>query len=98
MKGLIVVGSAQVGSHTNALAKYLTGQFDNHDVDVDIFDLAERPLNQLDFSGTTHSTEEIKANTKRVPRQSDGSGFPNFWYAKLSWFIFRHFKKCVRSH
>ncbi|OUJ19665.1 FMN-dependent NADH-azoreductase, partial [Corynebacterium kefirresidentii] len=23
-----------------------------------------RPLNQLDFSGTTHSTEEIKANTK----------------------------------
>lgn len=25
MKGLIVVGSAQVGSHTNALAKYLTG-------------------------------------------------------------------------
>ena len=28
--------SAQVGSHTNALAKYLTGQFDNHDVDVDI--------------------------------------------------------------
>ncbi|MGX0302039.1 NADPH-dependent FMN reductase [Staphylococcus hominis] len=64
MKGLIVVGSAQVGSHTNALAKYLTGQFDNHDVDVDIFDLAERPLNQLDFSGKTHSTEEIKANTK----------------------------------
>ncbi|MDN8705000.1 NADPH-dependent FMN reductase, partial [Staphylococcus aureus] len=28
------------------------------------FDLAERPLNQLDFSGTTHSTEEIKANAK----------------------------------
>lgn len=44
MKGLIVVGSAQVGSHTNALAKYLTGQFDNHDVDVDIFDLAEKTI------------------------------------------------------
>ena len=58
MKGLIVVGSAQVGSHTNALAKYLTGQFDNHDVDVDIFDLAERPLNQLDFSG--HSQRKLK--------------------------------------
>ena len=28
MKGLIVVGSAKVGSHTNALAKYLVGQFD----------------------------------------------------------------------
>ncbi|MCE5098187.1 NADPH-dependent FMN reductase [Staphylococcus devriesei] len=64
MKGLIIVGSAKVGSHTNALAKYLVGQFDNHDIDVDIYDLAERPLNQLDFSGTTHPTETVKANTK----------------------------------
>ena len=94
MKGLIVVGSAQVGSHTNALAKYLTGQFDNHDVDVDIFDLAERPLNQLDFSGTTHSTEEIKANTKEFQDKAM-EAISNFWYAKLSWFIFRHFKNAL---
>lgn len=53
MKGLIIVGSARVGSHTNALAKYLIGQLDEHDVDVDIFDLAEKPIHQLDFSGTT---------------------------------------------
>ena len=26
MKGLIIIGSAQVGSHTNALSKYLKGQ------------------------------------------------------------------------
>lgn len=25
MKGLIIIGSAQVGSHTNALSKYLKG-------------------------------------------------------------------------
>ena len=64
MKGLIIVGSAKVGSHTNALAKYLVGQFDTHDLDVDIYDLAERPLNQLDFSGTTPSIDEIKTNIK----------------------------------
>ena len=34
MKGLIIVGSAQVGSHTNALAKYLKGQLGAHQVDV----------------------------------------------------------------
>ena len=64
MRGLIIVGSAKVGSHTNALAKYLVGQFDTHDLDVDIYDLAERPLNQLDFSGTTPSIDEIKTNIK----------------------------------
>ena len=26
MKGLIIIGSAQIGSHTNALSKYLKGQ------------------------------------------------------------------------
>lgn len=60
MKGLIIVGSARVGSHTNALAKYLTGQLDEHGVDVEIFDLAETPIHQLDFSGTTQAVDEIK--------------------------------------
>lgn len=41
MKGLIIIGSAQVGSHTNALSKYLKGQLGEHDVEVEIFDLAE---------------------------------------------------------
>ena len=75
MKGLIIVGSAQVGSHTNALAKYLVGQFDNHDMDVDIFDLAEKPLNQLDFSGTTPSVDEIKANTKEFKEKTMEADF-----------------------
>ena len=64
MKGLIIVGSARVGSHTNALAKYLIGQLDEHDVDVDIFDLAEKPIHQLDFSGTTQAAEDIKKMLK----------------------------------
>ncbi|MCI2775180.1 NADPH-dependent FMN reductase [Staphylococcus petrasii] len=75
MKGLIIVGSAQVGSHTNALAKYLVGQFDNHEMDVDIFDLAEKPLNQLDFSGTTPSVDEIKANTKEFKEKTMEADF-----------------------
>lgn len=49
MKGLIIIGSAQVGSHTNALSKYLKGQLGEHDVEVEIFDLAEKPIHQLDF-------------------------------------------------
>lgn len=44
MKGLIIVGSARVNSHTNALAKYLQQLFDNHQVECEIFDLAEKPL------------------------------------------------------
>ena len=59
MKGLII-GSAQVGSHTNALSKYLKGQLGEHDVEVEIFDLAEKPIHQLDFAGTTQAVDEIK--------------------------------------
>ena len=55
MKGLIIIGSAQVGSHTNALSKYLKGQLGEHDVEVEIFDLAEKPIHQLDFAGTTQA-------------------------------------------
>lgn len=49
MKGLIIIGSAQVNSHTSALARYLTEHFKTHDIEAEIFDLAEKPLNQLDF-------------------------------------------------
>ena len=64
MKGLIIIGSAQVNSHTSALARYLTEHFKTHDIEAEIFDLAEKPLNQLDFSGTTPSIDEIKQNMK----------------------------------
>ncbi|ORN96146.1 FMN-dependent NADH-azoreductase, partial [Staphylococcus aureus] len=66
MKGLIIIGSAQVNSHTNALATYLTEHFKTHNIEAEIFDLAENPLNQLDFSGTTPSVDEIKQNIKNL--------------------------------
>ena len=65
MKGLIIVGSARVGSHTNALAKYLIGQLDEHDVDVDIFDLAEKPIHQLTFL-VQHKLLKILKNVKEL--------------------------------
>lgn len=75
MKGLIIVGSARVGSHTNALAKYLTGQLDEHGVDVEIFDLAETPIHQLDFSGTTQAVDEIKKNVKDLQEKAMNADF-----------------------
>ena len=88
MKGLIIIGSAQIGSHTNALSKYLKGQLGEHDVEVEIFDLAEKPIHQLDFAGTTQAVDEIKNNVKSL--QSNGSRFLNFRNAKLSWIVFRY--------
>ncbi|SUM81032.1 azoreductase [Staphylococcus cohnii] len=41
MKGLIIIGSAKMGSHTNALAHYLKGHFEDQYFEVEIFDLAE---------------------------------------------------------
>ena len=41
MKGIAIIGSAQLGSHTSALAQYLQGQFEEHDVELEIFDLAK---------------------------------------------------------
>lgn len=70
MKGLIIVGSARVNSHTNALAKYLQQLFDNHQVECEIFDLAEKPLHQLDFSGTTQAANTIKENAKVLPEKA----------------------------
>ncbi len=44
MKGLIIIGSAKMGSHTNALAHYLKGHFEDQYFEVEIFDLAEHPI------------------------------------------------------
>lgn len=75
MRGLIIVGSAQVGSHANALAKYLKGQLGAHQVDVEIFDLAETPIHQLDFSGTTQAVDEIKNNVKDLQEKAMEADF-----------------------
>ena len=75
MKGLIIIGSAQVGSHTNALSKYLKGQLGEHDVEVEIFDLAEKPIHQLDFAGTTQAVDEIKNNVKSLQSKAMEADF-----------------------
>jgi len=75
MKGLIIIGSAQIGSHTNALAKYLKGQLGEHDVEVEIFDLAEKPIHQLDFAGTTQAVDEIKNNVKSLQNKAMEADF-----------------------
>ena len=36
MKGLAIIGSAQLGSHIHALSQYLQGQFEEHDVELEI--------------------------------------------------------------
>ena len=64
MKGLIIIGSAAKGSHTNALAQYLQGQFSEQDIDAEIFDLAEKPLHSLDFSGAAEAPQSYKDNIK----------------------------------
>ena len=58
MKGLIIIGSAQVGSHTNALSKYLKGQLKNKLRWKSLTLIS--PIHQLDFAGTTQAVDEIK--------------------------------------
>ena len=60
MKGLIIVGSAKVGSHTAALAKYLKGQFEDHEFDVEIFDLSIVQFINLMFQGLLNHQKHIK--------------------------------------
>ena len=62
MKGLIIIGSAKMGSHTNALAHYLKGHFEDQYFEVEIFDLAEHPIHQLDVSGVSSPSEVYKNN------------------------------------
>lgn len=75
MKGLIIIGSAKTGSHTNALATYLDKHFKEHEVEVNIFDLAEKPLNQLDFVGNTPSIEDIKNNMQTLRDEAMAADF-----------------------
>lgn len=75
MKGLIIVGSAKVGSHTAALAKYLKGQFEDHEFDVEIFDLADHPIHQLDVSGASEPSETYKANVKDLQTKAREADF-----------------------
>ncbi len=79
-----------MNSHTSALARYLTEHFKTHDIEAEIFDLAEKPLNQLDFSGTTPSIDEIKQKYERFKRESNGGGLlilgtPNYHGSSLEY-------------
>lgn len=83
MKGLIIVGSAQRGSHTNALAQYLKDQIESHNEEVTIFDLAEQPLHTLDFTGQNAVPENYQNNADRLrtlAREADFIilGTPNY--------------------
>ncbi len=49
MKGLIIIGSAQVNSHTSALARYLTEHFKTHDIEAEIFDLSRKTVKSIRF-------------------------------------------------
>ncbi|MGX0025235.1 NAD(P)H-dependent FMN reductase [Staphylococcus cohnii] len=60
MKGLIIIGSAKMGSHTNALAHYLKGHFEDQYFEVEIFDLAEHPIHQLDVLAYLRQVKYIK--------------------------------------
>lgn len=75
MKGLIIVGSAKSGSHTNALAHYLKGHFGEHDIEVDIFDLAETPIHQLDVSGASQPSEAYLNNVKSLQSKAREADF-----------------------
>lgn len=75
MKGLIIVGSAKLGSHTTALSKYLKGHFEEHDFEVDIFDLAEHPIHQLDVSGASQPSEDYKSNLNILKEKARAADF-----------------------
>lgn len=97
MKGLIIIGSAQVNSHTSALARYLTEHFKTHDIEAEIFDLAEKTVKSIRFfrNNTVYWWNQTKY--ERFKRESNGGGLFNIRNAKLSWFIFWNIEKCIRS-
>ncbi|UXV34762.1 NAD(P)H-dependent oxidoreductase [Staphylococcus sp. IVB6181] len=83
MKGVIIVGSARVESHTKALARFLKGQFNEKEVEVEIFDLADRPIHTLDVSGTSNPPSDYQENVKdlqTLAREADFIilGTPNY--------------------
>ena len=75
MKGLIIVGSAKLGSHTTALSQYLKGNFEEHDFETEIFDLAEKPIHQLDVSGASTPTETYKNNLAELQSKAREADF-----------------------
>ncbi|MBI5975082.1 NADPH-dependent FMN reductase [Staphylococcus canis] len=75
MKGLIIVGSAKRNSHTNALSQYLKGQIEEKDHEVHIFDLAERPLHMLDFTGQNPVVDEYTKNAETLKQLADEADF-----------------------
>ena len=75
MKGLIIVGSAKMGSHTNALAHYLKGHFKDQSFEAEIFDLAEQPIHQLDVSGVSKPSEVYKNNLKMLQTKAREADF-----------------------
>ena len=75
MKGLIIVGSAKLGSHTTALSQYLKGHFEEHDFEAEIFDLAEKPIHQLDVSGASMPTETYKNNLAELQSKAREADF-----------------------
>ena len=97
MKGLIIIGSAKMGSHTNALAHYLKGHFEDQYFDVEIFDLAEHPIHQLDVSGVSSPSEVYKNNLTLLQTKARNADFfilgtPNYHGSysgilKMHWII-----------
>lgn len=75
MKGLIIVGSTKIGSHTTALAHFLKGHFEEHDFEAEIFDLAERPIHQLDVSGVSNPSEDYKQNLQDLQSKAREADF-----------------------
>ncbi|QLK85359.1 NADPH-dependent FMN reductase [Staphylococcus sp. 17KM0847] len=83
MKGLIIVGSAQQGSHTRALAQFLKEQIETHHEEVTVFDLAEQPIHTLDFTEVNQVPETYQQNAeqlKKLAREADFMilGTPNY--------------------
>ncbi|MDK8645638.1 NADPH-dependent FMN reductase [Staphylococcus condimenti] len=75
MKGLIIVGSARVDSHTKALAQYLKGQLEEKDVETNIFDLADQPIHTLDISGASNPPDEYKKNVEELQSKAREADF-----------------------
>ncbi|AVP35771.1 NAD(P)H-dependent oxidoreductase [Staphylococcus felis] len=75
MKGLIIIGSAKRGSHTHALAQYLKGQIEEKNQEVNVFDLAERPLHTLDFTGQNPTIDAFNQNAEELKKLADEADF-----------------------
>lgn len=72
----MIIGSAQQNSHTRALGQYLIGQFNTHDCcDLEIFDLAEKPIHTLDFTGVNEVPEAYQQHAKELQEKAREADF-----------------------